>query len=451
MERIVKHFVNGFEQATAKRSPERRVGAEMKFPFVDQQGRAGTDAGIQGLWRFLEQQGWRPDCDGASAKVIGACTPGPCNDTMAGCETGFCKTEFALAHVADLHELERMVDELRGLLRRYSEQSGYLFLGSGIQPISPPSKHLEMKKSRNTFWADLFGSNDAIAPEDGDDVHLFTVSASSQVHIDVSLDEAVAAVNAFNGFAGAQIALTGNSTIWRGELDADHKCVGEMFWDWWDPGTGRYGIPLRPFADLPDYVRAIAGLSPVYVRRDGEPLGLPGYHSFFDYYRQAQAEAVDGAGNRVQVRPEPADIDQHGTFYWYNARISRYYTLENRVNDQQPPDDLLCIAALTLGLAEALDASSEELRAHDWDDLRRSRVAACQQGLQGRVDGLALADLAGRLVDVAEQGLKRRGRGEQEYLAPLRQRLRSGRNPADEARAVYERGGIPALLEAQRI
>jgi gamma-glutamylcysteine synthetase len=452
LERIVRHFTERFEKANRKRFLHRRVGAELKFPFVDENGQAASQEAIDGLWAYLESAGWMPRLDDTSGCVVGATCQGPMNDTMASCETGYCKTEFALAHVASLHELAEMISGLRTLLREFSDRSGNRFLGFGLQPVTPPSKHLEMKKSRNLFWERIFGSNRHITPEDGDDVHLFTVSASSQVHIDVTLDEAVRAVNVFNGFSGAQVALTANSNIWKGALDPENKCLGELFWDWWNPGADRYGVPSRPFEDLADYVRQIVMMKPVYVRRGGKPVGLPGYDSFFRYYCSSEpALGMDPEGSTVHLTPEPADIDQHSTFYWYNARVSRYYTLENRVCDQQPPDEQVCVAALTLGLASALGEAEEEIRRHDWDLLRDARVAACRDGLQASVNGLRLSDLAGRMLQIAAEGLKKRGLGEQEYLAPLRARQQSGRCPADEAEKLFSRGGVPALLETRSL
>ncbi|MFH2005118.1 MAG: hypothetical protein ABI333_00895 [bacterium] len=448
----MRHFVEGFERAAGARGRARRVGAELKFPLVDLEGRAASAEATRGLWDFLVRHGWSPDIDPPSGEIIGATLPGPRNDTRASCETGHCKVEFSLAHVADLHELAGMVGGLRGLLGRFCGESGHLLLGFGIQPVSRPGKHLEMKKSRNMFWDRIFGSNRHVPPEDGDDVHLFTLSAASQVHIDVTIDEAIQAVNVFNGFSGAQIALTANSNIWRGELDTEHRCVGEVFWDWWIPGTDRYGVPPRPFVNVTDYVHTVSMLPPVYVRRDGRPIGLPGYNSFHEYYSSgAGARGIGADGGDVELTPEPADIDQHATFYWYNARISRYYTLENRVNDQQPPDDLVVISALTLGLCSALDEAEEEIRACSWDELWAARTVACRHALGGAFGEIRLHDLAGRMLEIAKLGLRRRGLGETEYLEPLCARLADRRCPADEAAALFREGGMAALLRARRI
>jgi len=453
MKRIVRHFVDGFRSTAQKRDREgRRIGAELKFPLVNANGEAARREAVAALWASLEGLGWEPVVDELTRKIVGAKKAGSQNDTVASCETGYCKTEFSLAHVADLLELSDDVTELCETLRAFSDREGVYFLGYGIQPKTPPSKRLLIRKGRTAFWGKVFRSNHVIAPQDGDDVHLFTVNASSQVHVDVTEEEAIHAVNVFNGLAGAQIALTADSSVWQGRVDPDFKCVCEMFWDWWMPDGKRVGIPTHPFQDMTDYVHTIARLRPIYVKRNGEPIGVMDYKTFAEYCQAGErAQGVDARGRTVPLTPCADDIDQHGTFYWYNARISRYYTLENRVNDQQPPGQLLCVPALTLGILEALAEAKEAIASYVWEDLAAARVAACREGLSAVAGDVAVGKLAERMLEVAQLGLERRGLGEERFLEPLWHRLKERRCPADAAAEVFDEGGIEALVDARRL
>jgi gamma-glutamylcysteine synthetase len=307
-------------------------------------------------------------------------------------------------------------------------------------------------QGRTAFWETAFGSNAVVPKEEGDDVHLFTLNAANQVHVDVSRDEAVTAVNVLNGLAGAQIALTAHSSVWRDQVDPEYRCVSEMLWDWWLPAKGRVGVPARPFNDLEDYVDTIARLSPVYVKRDGEPLGIMHYGSFYDYYREGElADALNVNGQPMRVHVQPDDIDQHMTFQWFAARISRYHTVENRMNDQQPPDGLLCIAALTLGLTEALAEAWEEVSSHTWEALCQARVEACRQGLGAQVGQMKLRDLAQRALSLARDGLLARELGEESFLEPLERRIDKALSPADEAADAFKKHGIEAVVRILRL
>jgi gamma-glutamylcysteine synthetase len=228
--------------------------------------------------------------------------------------------------------------------------------------------------------------------------------------------------------------------------------VCEVFWDWWMPDGMRVGIPAQPFQDITDYVHTIARLRPIYVKREGKPVGVMDYKTFAEYYQAGErARGIGARGREVPLTPRSDDIDQHGTFYWYNARISRYYTLENRVNDQQPPGELLCVPALTLGVLEALPDAGEIVAGYDWHDLAAARGAACRHGLEARSGGVAVEELAERMLGVAQAGLERRGLGEEQFLQPLWQRLEARRCPADDAAETFAQGGIDALVGARRL
>ena len=141
----------------------------------------------------------------------------------------------------------------------------------------------------------------------------------------------------------------------------------------------------------------------------------------------------------------------HNSFYWFTARISRYFTVENRLCDQQVPGNLACPAALSLGLLKALPEAQEELKQFQWSTLKLMREAAMREGLDAEVKGIELADMAKKMLDLAILGLERRGLGEEVYLEPLKQRLISKQNPAVKASEIFNQGGIKALIKARDI
>ncbi len=448
MSRIYRLFCDGFQRAVAERKfSGRRIGAELKFPIVKADGSAADQETVAALWSYLGENGWNAITDEVTGKIAGARLAGPYNDTIASCETGYCKTEFSLAHVADLFELKSSIDGLRKLLDPFTDERDVYLLGYGIQPVTPPSGALLFKKARSCFWDRAVPSNACIPPERGDDVHMFTINAGSHVHVSVDMEEAVEAVNVLNGFAGPQIALTAHSSVWQGKPDDRYVCVNEKLWDWWKPAAARSGMPQRAFLDLKDYVRTIADLAPIYVKRPDGPVLLPKFRTFGDYFSSEEAVGRALDGRAVPVSPRLDDIRTHNSCYWYTARISRYFTVENRVFDQQPPEDLVCTAALTLGLVSALDESRAVASRHAWSDLRRARQTACRSGLRDGEEELSLAELAGQMLEVARWGLERRNRGEEEFLRPLERRLRAKTCPAERAKDLFEESGIAGLVE----
>lgn len=450
---VRKYFMKGFEESSniGDSLQQRRIGAELKFPLVNMDGSAVEYEVVEKLWEYLHSKGWSYEKDKVSGKVIGASTPGEQNDTVAGCETGYCKVEFSLAHVANLFDLQKEIASLKKLLHPFAQKHNVRFLGYGIHPVTPPSQELLMKKGRTSVWHKIFGSNNHIPEDKGYDFHLFTVNSASHVHISVDKGECVDAVNILNGFTGPQIALTANSNIWKGGIDPKYKCVAESFWDWWIPEGERVGVPEEPFDDLGDYCDSVCDLRPVFVKRGGKPIVLEDYDSFSEYIKEDEAVGVDHKGNEVSVEPKKEDFDLHTTCYWYNARLSRYYTVENRANDQQPPDEMLNISAMTLGLVSAQKEANEVLESYDWDTLRKARKEACINALEGSVDGNNLIDMSRNMLDVAEKGLKSRGKGEERFLENLKERVKRKACPADDAEELFKKGNMNALLEAREI
>lgn len=448
MSELYTQFMDGFRSAVASREFDgRRIGAELKFPLVNRDGTAAPLEKLQALWGYLAKHGWEAIRDPVTGQVAGAKQAGTYNDTLASCETGYCKTEFSLAHVGNLFELTESIDALRRQLASFTDEHDVCLLGYGIQPVTPPSKDLLFKKARSCFWDQALPSNRRIPREQGDDSHLFTVNAGSHVHVSIEPDEAAKAVNVLTGFAGPQIALTAHSPIWQGRRDEEYLCVNEKLWDWWKAAEGRCGVPLKPFGDLKEYVGTIESLAPIFVMREGQPILLPDFDAFGTYFNSTEATGKSLQGDVVSLVPKLEDLKLHNSCYWYTARVSQYFTVENRVFDQQPPDRLELPSALTLGLISAVDAAWEELSQYSWGALREARESACRVGLDGITDEFAIDELAGRMLEIAIGGLRQRRLGEEKYLEPLKKSLQQHTCPACEAVAIFEKSGVAGLVQ----
>lgn len=140
-----------------------RIGTELKFPLVEQDnGSAVKLETVQALWSYLCDRGWEEVVDPITNEVVGASKPGEYNDTLASCETGFCKIEFSLAHVGDLHALAQQIDALLAELIPFANEHQVSFLGCGIHPVSPPSPELVIAKQRTLAWDILFPQGEIV-------------------------------------------------------------------------------------------------------------------------------------------------------------------------------------------------------------------------------------------------------------------------------------------------
>jgi len=444
---ITDQFRKGLARFAGSDRP--RIGVELKLPLVQADGHAASREEVESLWRFLVDRGW--DAQSEDGRLVGATRPGEQNETVGSSETGYCKTEFSLAHADNLLDAENTLRAIRADLDAFHKTSGLHFLGTGLHPVTPPTQDLRVRKKRASVWGDIFRSNTCLPASEGDDMDLFTVNAGSHVHLSLPPDQALDAVNVFNGFAGAQLALGANGNVWRNRVDDEHVAAGELFWDWWELARGRAGVPAAAFTDLEHYARTVAEMDLLYVKRDGESLTFAESPTLTAFLTAGRYPARTAAGDTVEITPQEADLDLHNSCYWFNARISRYFTVENRVHEQQPPGDLLAPAALTTGLSAALPEAREALARQEWRALVEARPAACRHGLDAEIEGRSLHSLATEMVEIAELGLQRRCFGEERFLSGLHERLRKRSIPSDHNRLLFEQGGAPALVAARSL
>jgi len=448
-DRMLGYHTERLAEAERRRSDHtrRHVGLELKFPVVMATGGAAEGDVISVFWRILAEKGWEPIHDSHVPRIIGACSRDDNGPDVLSTTTGICVLEFAVSHRCNLFDLHSRLEELAQVAGILADRTGAHLLGLGIQPVTPPGANLRTSKGRHLFW-------DQVLPPRRDTPHgyegtvdLFTVIADSQVHVDVTAHEATEAVNVLNGLAGVQLAMTANSTVWRGEVDYHHVAVRELFWDWWLGGGARHGVPERPFEDLADYVRATAELKPVSVKRGDQHLGICHYPSFLEYFSTASATGITPESEEVALAPETDDIDLHDRAFWWDARLSRFGTIENRVSCQQPPSALLSPAALVLGIVENMDEARDLVSAYSWDQLRQLRVEAAHLGLRAQIGGDPVASLAQSVLELAEEGLRGRGLGEEFFLGPLWERCCRREGAARQARTAFLLGGIDKLIE----
>jgi gamma-glutamylcysteine synthetase len=130
----------------------------------------------------------------------------------------------------------------------------------------------------------------------------------------------------------------------------------------------------------------------------------------------------------------------------------QHTTIEVRPACQQPPDEPLAAAALSLGLVEALPHAwvlvRDLLGPDPWQAMAAYRREVVRYGPRAREPRARL--LAG-LVDLAGKGLRQRGRGEERFLQPIRRRLEARSVPADRAAASFRKGGVAALIDGFRL
>ncbi len=413
IEQLAARFGSAFP---ARVTSPRVVGREAEFPVVDAQGRA---ADVRRLWDTLLEPGdLTPKFDSGNPQVIVGLQGG---DYSYALEVGLGTVEVTTRPCACLLEIERIMEQAVARLVRAASVHGYQLLGYGIQPVTSPTLRLMSPKQR---YQSLYRAM-------GEAWLWYAVTASDQLQVDIGRHELVHMLNFGNLVAPVIIALCANSPVYDGKL-SPYCSAREGRMATIHAGEHRHGMPLRPYASLADYVATTAQSAFLILRTDHEV--IPSSQLFSDYL------AEHGADYEAFLF--------HEHYIWNSARLRvAYGTLEVRPACQQPWGEQMAAAALTLGLVEAsiaVDAYVQErLGRSYWDDMRRYHQHAIRRGLAAPQPAPGFLDA---IVEMAEEGLAARGRGEEQLLTPIRQRLARGENPAQRARRIFVTDGLHGLL-----
>ena len=208
------------------------------------------------------------------------------------------------------------------------------------------------------------------------------------------------------------------SRVWR-DLDADRTGMIPFVFD---EGFG-FEAWTEYALDVPMY----------FVYRDGVYIDALG-QSFRDFLK-GELPALPGE------TPTLSDWADHLTTIFPEARVKKF--IEMRGADGGPWRRLCALPAFWVGLTysqSSLDAAWDLVKGWSASTREAMRVAAAEQGLQTKVDGIDMHALAREVLDLSEAGLKERARAgagglvpdETHFLNALKESVETGKVPADE-------------------
>jgi glutamate--cysteine ligase len=279
-------------------------------------------------------------------------------------------------------------------------------------------------------------------------------TATVQVNLDFS-DEADMVAKLRVGLALQPVAtgLFANSPFAEGKPNGFQSYRAEM---WRDTDPDRTG--LIPFAfeqgmGFERYVDYALDVPMYFVYRDGRYIDTAGA-SFRDFMA-GKLQALPG------VRPTLDDWADHLTTLFPDVRLKRY--LEMRGADAGSSRALCALPALWTGLLYDKEALGGALAlTADWteDERQALRDQVPRLGLATPFRGMTLRTVARDVVNLALDGLRRRGRlnrkgeDERKALTPLVEIIETERSPADRLLADYNgpwQGNIDKVFDTNAL
>jgi gamma-glutamylcysteine synthetase len=416
--RLAEEFTQRFPTAVTQ---PRIVGREAEYPVVDSQGRT---VDVRRLWETLAAAGdLKPKYDGPDSRLIVGLEG---IDYSYALEVGVGTIEVNTRPCHDLFEIERIMEEAVGRLVFAALDHDWLVLGYGIQPLTPASLSIMSPKQR---YQSLYRAM-------GQEWLWYSVTASDQVQVDITRHELVHMLNFGNLMAPVIIALCANSPVYAGQLSP--YCSGrEGQMAAIHATEHRHGMPVRPYTSIEDYIATVSDSTFLILREND--IVLPSSQLFTDYL--------------AEHGPDFDAFLFHEHYIWNSARLRvAYGTIEIRPACQQPWSEQMAAAALGLGLIEAsreIDAFVQgALGGEYWSLMRTYHRQVIRTGLGAPQPA---PDFLPQLVEMAAEGLRRRGQGEEQLLAPLYHRLERNLNPAQRMRRIFQSDGMAGLLRRAAI
>jgi len=340
--------------------------------------------------------------------------------------------ELSGAPLATVHETAAETARHLAEVAAVTADMGGAFMGLGAAPEWSQNEMPVMPKGRYRLMTEYMGRVGTHGTQ--------MMYRTSTVQVNLDFGSEADMVKKFRVSLALQpvaTALFANSPFFDGRPN------GHMSWRsriWRDLDASRTGMLPFVFEEgfgFERYAEWVLDVPMYFVYRDGNYVDARG-QSFRDFL-DGRLPALPGE------TPTLSDWADHLTTVFPEVRIKKF--MEMRGADAGDRAQLAALPAFWVGLLYdqgALDAAWDLVKG--WDAATREdlRIAASVSALRGEANGVRLHDVAREALALAEGGLKARnrldseGRDETVFLATLRDRVASGKVPADRLLDLYD-------------
>jgi glutamate--cysteine ligase len=425
-EQLAEYLADG-----CKPKKDWRIGTEHeKFGYCKDTLKPLPYAGERSILAVLEGlrdgHGWDPLVEGGN--LIGLTKDGANISLEPGGQL-----ELSGAPLETIHQTcDEVNDHLRDV-KDISDKIGVGFIGLGAAPIWSHEDMPLMPKGRYKLMDGYMQKVGTMGTT------MMRRTCTVQVNLDFGSEaDMVQKLRVALALQPVATALFANSPFLDGKVNG-HKSWRSRVWRDLDADrTGMLPFVFDEGFGFERWVEYVLDVPMYFVYRDGQYINALG-QSFRDFL-QGKLPALPGE------TPTLSDWADHLTTVFPEARIKKF--IEMRGADGGPWRRLCALPAFWVGLLydqTALDAAWDLVKGWDAETREALRVAASIDGLQAKVNGISMHDLAREAVAISEAGLKARARpgagglvpDETHFLNALKESIDSGQVPADELLSHY--------------
>ena len=356
--------------------------------------------------------------------------------------------ELSFGKAEGLFEIKKRFESYVRFLNSELGKSGCTLTGMGINPNADINRNQPIRNERYRMLYHYLHSY----PQHTDEVSMRfhhrpdfgTFTSASQVQLDVSYDELTDVINVFGLLEPYKALLFANSFL---PDYPEWLCVRNMLWEHSMQGYNPHNVGMfeKRIGSVDELIRYIGSQSIYCTMRNGKyidftPVTVEEYFS----HETLKGEYFDGNRYRkITFSPEISDLEYLRTFKFED--LTYRGTIEYRSACCQPFSEALTVAAFHTGLKERLSPLKEVLEtdnaiySHGFSATELQKLLS-KRRKPGFLEESLIDRQLTRILDLATDGLKQRGRGEEDLLLPLYERVRRHTNPAKEMLTGIENG-----------
>ncbi len=410
---LISVFANGYKSETVMQ--EKRTGIEFeKLPVLNDSFKAAPYFQVKKFLESFKDEHWQGVFENDSLLGLKS------ENAVISLEPGS-QTEISFNPITNLLDSQKSLAVYNKKTAQIANKFGIKWLGYGIQPVSTYGSINIIPKKRYEYMTKYLPT---VAKRP-----LVMMRETSGIQASFDYQNEQDAMTKFGfalKFSPIVSAMFANSPVRNGRLT---KFKSNRAASWLDTDNDRCGlVSPKAFSEdftFEDYVQILLDVPMIFIERkiDGKKVFVKVENRTF---RQFLKEGYQGFYANMQ------DWETHLSLYFPDVRFKSYIEIRNHDNQRS---DLICaVPALWKGLVynqDAMDTAKDIVKQFTYFDFAYLRRKTPQYGLDMKIKGMKLADIARELVNISYESLKSFGKGEEILLEPLKNFTAKGLTPAD--------------------
>ena len=364
----------------------------------------------------------------------------PNNSDIVCYDCSYNNIEFAMGREKDLFTINNRFIEYYNYVKEEFEKYNYTLTGMGINPYRRYNKEIPIPSERYLM---LYHHLKSFNKYNDIPMHFHNYpgygmfSSASQVQLDVHYNDLIKTINTFTKIEPIKAILFSNSVLM--DENKHLTCFRDALWEYSTHGINPHNIGMYDvdFEDIDDILNYLETLNIYCVMRDGAYINFETIN-LLEYFNKdsIKGDIYDKKGYRqIEIKPNINDIDYLRAFKFINLTFRG--TVEFRSVCTQPISDTMSVAAFHLGLKEKIDElhefiSKDRVIFHKGYTASELRKLLIQDEIPSFINKKELCKLTNNILNIAKDGLNKRGLGEEIFLKPLYNRVKYHTNPGKE-------------------